>query len=169
MKDRLDRDEIALIDVREPLEHARDRIDGAKLVPISKLDADTIQKLSTSDRPVVLHCRSGNRSRRAAQQMLDRGCDSVAHLAGGIEAWKSAGLPTIHDPTAPIDIMRQVQITAGSIILLGVMLGWLISPWFYVLSGFVGAGQMFAGISGTCGMAMLLAKMPWNRVSTRKS
>ena len=84
-------------------------------------------------------------------------------LEGGIEAWKKAGLPTAVDRSQPIEINRQVQIAAGSLVLAGVVLGALVSPGFYLLSGFVGAGLTFAGISGFCGMARLFALMPWNR------
>ena len=82
---------------------------------------------------------------------------------GGLDAWKKAGLPVSFDRSKPIDIMRQVQIAAGSLVLIGVMLGFLVNPGFYALSGFVGAGLLFAGVSGFCGMARLLGVMPWNR------
>lgn len=84
-------------------------------------------------------------------------------MAGGLEAWKAAGLETRVDRSAPIDVMRQTQITIGTIVLAGVLLGTLISPWFLILSGFMGAGLVFAGSTGWCGMAMLMARMPWNR------
>ena len=84
-------------------------------------------------------------------------------LEGGLDAWKKAGLPVTLDRSQPIDIIRQVQIVAGSLVLSGVVLGALVAPGFYALSGFVGAGLLFAGISGFCGMARLLAVMPWNR------
>ena len=84
-------------------------------------------------------------------------------LDGGLDAWKKAGLPVTLDRSQPIDIMRQVQIVAGSLVLTGVVLGALVSPGFYALSGFVGAGLLFAGASGFCGMARLLAVMPWNQ------
>lgn len=84
-------------------------------------------------------------------------------LEGGIEARKEAGLPVARDSNQPIEIMRQVQIAAGSLVLIGVVLGALLHPAFYGLAGFVGAGLLFAGLSGWCGMAKLLALMPWNR------
>ena len=87
-------------------------------------------------------------------------------LEGGLDAWKKAGLPVSLDRSQPIDIMRQVQIAAGSLVLLGVVLGAFVSPNFYALSGFVGAGLTFAGISGFCGMARVLGAMPWNQPST---
>ena len=84
-------------------------------------------------------------------------------VEGGLDAWKKAGLPMILDRSQPIDVMRQVQIAAGSLVLLGIVLGALLAPGFYVLSGLVGAGLVFAGATGFCGMARLLALMPWNR------
>jgi rhodanese-related sulfurtransferase len=84
-------------------------------------------------------------------------------LEGGIDAWIAAGLPTEHDRKAPLEIMRQVQIVAGMLVLAGVALGATVSPGFLLLSGFVGAGLTFAGATGFCGMARLLALAPWNR------
>lgn len=84
-------------------------------------------------------------------------------LEGGIDAWKAAGLEVEQDPTQPLELQRQVMIAAGSLVLLGVLLGYALSPWLFLLSGFVGAGLIFAGISGFCGMALLLQRMPWNR------
>jgi rhodanese-related sulfurtransferase len=84
-------------------------------------------------------------------------------LMGGLDGWKAAGLPTLVDRSAPIELQRQVQIAAGSLVVLGVALSVWVSPWFMLLSGFVGAGLIFAGVTGTCGMARFLSCMPWNR------
>lgn len=151
-----------LIDVREDFEHAEERIAGAQPAPLSKFDADAIRSRFPGAR-VVFHCRSGKRSAQAAQKFAV-GTDHVYHLAGGIEAWKAAGKPTIKPAAAPrIPVMRQVQITAGSLVTIGVALGVTVSPWFLALSAFVGTGLIFAGATGWCGMAMILARMPWNR------
>jgi rhodanese-related sulfurtransferase len=161
----LDEGRAELIDVREPMEHARERIAGARLAPLSVFDG---ADLAPGDRRVaVFHCRSGNRTAQAADRLLATGFDEVYHLDGGIEAWKGAGLPVQVNRSAPIDLMRQVQIAAGSLVLLGVALGLLVTPWFLALSAFVGAGLVFAGVTGFCGMARLLARMPWNRVDAR--
>jgi rhodanese-related sulfurtransferase len=85
-------------------------------------------------------------------------------LEGGLDAWAKAGLPVATNADAPMEIMRQVQIAAGSLVLIGVVLGFLVSPIWFGLSGFVGAGLTFAGISGFCGMARVLMFAPWNRV-----
>jgi rhodanese-related sulfurtransferase len=86
-------------------------------------------------------------------------------LAGGVDAWAAAGLTVAEDRRAPLEMVRQVQIAAGTLVLAGVLLGWLVAPGFFALAGLVGAGLVFAGISGFCGMARLLARLPWNRAA----
>lgn len=150
-----------LVDVREPGEHARERIAKARPMPLSRLG--TAAPIETRGRLVVLHCRSGSRTAANAARLAAAAHGQVAILEGGIEAWKRAGLPTEVDHRRPIEVMRQVQITAGSLVLAGVLLGILVSPWFLLLAGFVGGGLMLAGVTGWCGMARLLARAPWNR------
>ncbi len=162
LKQWLDQGRVKLIDVREPAEHAEERIPGAINMPLSTFDPSRVP-LSTPEQPVVLHCRMGSRSMRASCQLLDQGWPEVIHLKGGIEAWKAAKLPVTRSANAPISLMRQVQIAAGSLVLLGTILGAWVHPAWLLLSGFVGAGLVFAGITNTCGMALLLARMPWNR------
>lgn len=152
---------ILLLDVREPAEYAGERIPGAHLMPLSRFDPATLP--ATSGTRLVLHCQSGNRSSQAGRALLAAGWKTVWHLQGGIEAWKAAGFPTQHSKRAPISLLRQVQMVAGSLVLLGTVLGALVSPWFLLLSGFVGAGLTVAGITGTCGMALLLARLPYNQ------
>lgn len=151
-----------LIDVREPDEHARERIPNAKLVPLSRLttplDRNEAQQL-------IFHCRSGSRTGAAAEKLAAAAGGDAYILRGGLDAWKAAGLPVLRDPRRPIEMMRQVQIAAGSLVVLGVGLGALLHPGFYALSGFVGAGLVFAGTTGTCGMARMLALAPWNRMA----
>ena len=159
LKTALERNEAIVVDVREPAEFAREHIAGAQSFPLSTFDPSHLPR----DRRLVLCCQSGARSSRALAQLEAAGLTDVAHLDGGLTAWKSAHLPTSIDITQPISIMRQVQITAGSLALLGAVLAALVSPWFILLSGFVGAGLVFAGVTDTCMMAMLLAKLPYNR------
>jgi rhodanese-related sulfurtransferase len=148
-----------LVDVREPDEHAAERIEGATLNPLSRFDPGQVPEGSK----VILHCHSGRRSLEARARLTQMGRAEVYSMAGGIQGWRKAGLPTRVNPRAPtISIMRQVQMTAGSIVFIGTVLG-LISPWFLIIPAFVGAGLVFAGLSGTCGMALMLARMPWNR------
>jgi rhodanese-related sulfurtransferase len=113
----------------------------------------------------VFHCRTGNRTAANAGVLRAKDCPEAYALAGGLEAWKAAGLPTEIDRRAPIELFRQVQIAAGSLILIGLLLAALVSPWFVALSAFVGGGLIFAGVTGTCGMARLLGIMPWNQMT----
>jgi rhodanese-related sulfurtransferase len=161
LKQGLDRQSVILIDVREPAEFAAEHIPGAILLPLSQFNFDKIPP--TSDRQVVLYCRSGKRSAIAAQKLLESGFESVAQLSRGIPAWTEAGYPTVINRNAPISLMRQVQIVAGSLVCTGTLLGAFVSPWFLLLSGFVGAGLVFAGITDTCLLAGLLAKLPYNQ------
>ncbi|MBD2152435.1 rhodanese-like domain-containing protein [Pseudanabaena sp. FACHB-1277] len=161
LKKLIDRQAVELIDVREADEFASERIDGAVLVPLSNFDPQQISL--NSDKQLVLYCRSSNRSAQAAAKLIDAGFAEVTHLKGGIMAWRSQGMPIKANKNAPISIMRQVQITAGSLVFLGTVLSATVSPWFMLLTGFVGAGLMFAGISNTCAMANLLSMLPYNK------
>ncbi len=163
LKQGLDQQSVTLIDVREPGEFAGEHIPGATLVALSQFDPRKIPQ--TEDTQLVLYCRSGNRSAIAAQKLFEAGFESVTHLSCGIGAWKEAGYPTVTNRDAPISLMRQVQIVAGSLMLTGTLLGALVSPWFLLLSGFVGAGLMFSGVTDTCMLGMLLAKLPYNQRS----
>jgi len=112
---------------------------------------------------VIFHCRSGMRTAANAATLASCADVPVYLMDGGLEAWQRAGLECRVDRRQPLELMRQVQIVAGSLILIGVLLGLLVSPIGFGLAGFVGAGLVFAGLSGWCGMARLLALMPWNR------
>jgi len=151
-----------LVDVREADEHAREHIPGARHHALSRIDAET--PMRTDDEVLIFHCRSGLRTRSNAARLsaAAENCE-IYILEGGLDAWKKAGLPVSFDRRRPIEIIRQVQIVAGALVLIGVLLGTFVSPGFYALSAFVGAGLLFAGSTGFCGMAHLLALMPWNR------
>lgn len=153
-----------LVDVREPDEHARERIPGARNLPLSRLEEAELAV--HQGRPVLFHCRSGARTQgNAARLAAKAGACEAYVVEGGLQAWKQAGLPVAEDRRQPLELMRQVQIAAGSMVVLGVLLGVLVSPWFLALAGFVGAGLVFAGVTGTCGLANLLRLMPWNRAA----
>lgn len=158
---RLDSGDAILIDIREADEHAREHILGARLAPLSSIDAHDFDR--DHGKTAVFHCKSGARTQMNAARLLARGFRSACYLDGGLDAWKRAGFPVHSNRNAPLDIMRKVQIAAGGLILLGVALGALVHPGFYALSAFVGAGLTFAGATGWCGMAMLLKTTPWNR------
>lgn len=152
-----------LIDIRDADEYAAEHIADARLVPLSSLNQGTVIGTHAQE-TIIFHCQSGNRTRNNEERLrLAAGPASACLLAGGITSWKSDGLPVERDKRHGLPLMRQVQMVAGALVLLGVALGYGVSGGFFLLSGFVGAGLFFAGISGYCGMARLLEKMPWNR------
>jgi rhodanese-related sulfurtransferase len=136
-----------LVDVRNRDERARIAIPGAVPHPLLELAPGQFK-----DQPVIFHCRTGNRTSTHAAQLAAAAIQPAYVLEGGLDAWKQAGLPVKEDRKQPIEIMRQVQIGAGSLVLAGVVLGALVNPVFYGLSAFVGAGLVFAGVSGFCGI-----------------
>lgn len=157
---RLLADGAVLIDIRGRDEHARERIAGARNEPI-----DELVPVQGDARHVIFHCRSGNRTTINAAKLAASATCQASILGGGIEAWKHAGLPVIRDSRQPIELQRQVQIGAGTLVLLGVLLSQLAGTGFLALSAGVGAGLILAGVTGWCGLAGLLAAMPWNRRS----
>lgn len=152
-----------LIDIREADEHAREKISRARNIPLSGL---TASEFNPAGKTVIFHCKGGNRTQVNATLLREKGGDKALILAGGIDAWKAAGLVTDKNTKQPIAIMRQVQIAAGALALLGAVLGAAVNPAFYVLSGAVGLGLMFSGITGSCAMAHALRMMPWNQMSS---
>jgi rhodanese-related sulfurtransferase len=166
-KHRLEEGTAILVDIREPMEHAREAIPGARLQPLSRFDAKAMSALAGPKGPaLIFHCQSGGRTAENAERLGACGVPQAYILKGGLSGWKAAGYPTHLDRSKPIELQRQVQIAAGLLILSGLLLAWLVSPLFLGLSAFVGAGLVFAGISGWCGMARLLDLMPWNRSPT---
>lgn len=150
-----------LVDIREADEFARTHIAGAQSQPLSAWERAHLAIQPGAD--VIFTCRSGMRTAGACDRLAARVTGDAFVLDGGVDAWAKAGLPVITDAKAPLEIMRQVQIAAGSLILIGALLGVLASPYWFGLSAFVGAGLLFAGVSGFCGMARLLMLAPWNR------
>jgi rhodanese-related sulfurtransferase len=149
------------LDVRTPVEYQEMHINGAVSHPLSDLNPNQVKDLLASKSSGVIICRSGGRARQACEKLLASGLSNVAILEGGITAWDSAGLPVVRGKKA-ISLERQVRIAAGALVFIGAVLGYFVNPAWIALSGFVGAGLVFAGVTDTCGMAMMLAKMPWN-------
>ena len=161
LADQLAANDVTVIDVREPMEYASGHINGSLNIPLAR-----ITQVDLPRGPLVLVCQSGNRSAKALNQLLQQGYPHpVADLVGGLPSWQQAGFYMRKLKGAPLPLMRQVQIAAGSLVLLGVILSQTVAPGWIWLSGFVGVGLTFAGISGFCGMARLLAAMPWNKVA----
>lgn len=153
------KEKVKLIDIRTAGEHNRECIDCAHNITVDDIyDAD-IQP----DEIVVLHCQSGNRTNQAASKVKDLKAKAVYLLDGGINAWKQHKQPTVKNTKEPLPIMRQVQIIVGFMVLLGVVLSFTVSQYFAILSGFFGAGLLFAGLTGACGLAIVLELLPYNK------
>jgi rhodanese-related sulfurtransferase len=154
-----------LIDVRTPAEYESLHAEGARNLPLDKLSADAACEIAgTRDGKIYIICHSGMRAAKACEQLKAAGIDNVVCIEGGTQAWEQAGLPVVRGTRKVLPILRQVHICAGSLVLGGVVIATVTgNPWWTLLSGFVGAGLIFAGVTGTCGMAMLLSKMPWNQ------
>ncbi len=160
LKKMLRDDACVLVDIRGTDEFTRESIPGARNLPLDQLGSEACPD---GDCKVVFHCKSGMRTANAADQLSEWAQGESMILEGGIDAWRAGGFGTKLDKKAPLELNRQVQITAGSLIVLGVGLSLALHPYWIGLSAFVGAGLMFAGISGTCAMANMLMFMPWNK------
>jgi rhodanese-related sulfurtransferase len=149
------------IDVRTPAEFEEVHIDGAVLHPLSDLRAEVVKELTRHKSDCVVVCRSGGRAKQAFEKLVHSGVAGLCILEGGMTAWQGEGLPVVRGRKT-ISLERQVRIAAGSLVCIGSVLGYFVHPGFIALAGFVGAGLVFAGVTDTCGMAMVLATMPWN-------
>ncbi len=158
--------EVELIDVRMPSEYREIHAECARNVPLDSLDPKSVMaaRNGSSSQPLYVICRGGNRSTQACQKFIDQGYENVVNVEGGTMAWEKAGLPVVRGKKS-LPLMQQVQITAGFLTLLGVVLAYFVHPYFVGLSAFVGAGLMFAGATGLCPMASMIAKLPWNQCS----
>jgi rhodanese-related sulfurtransferase len=155
---------IDLIDVRTPPEFGEVHLEFARNVPLYRLDPAAVIRSRTAapEEPVYLICRTGSRGRMACERFIAAGYSNVVNVEGGTLACTDCGLPIVRGRRA-VSLERQVRIVAGLLVLLGVALGWLVHPAATGLAAFIGAGLVFAGVTDTCGMGLLLARMPWNR------
>lgn len=152
---------ITVLDVRSPAEFREIHLPDAKCVPLAEFDP-TVLSSATSKESIYLICRTGDRSQKAHQRCIAAEVDNVLVVEGGLNAWEDAGLP-VERGKKSVSLDRQVRIAAGTLVLLGAVLGLTVAPAFTALSAFVGAGLVFTGITDTCGMGLLLARMPWNQ------
>ncbi len=150
-----------VIDVRTPLEFAEVHVPSARSVPLDELDPGSLSL--PKDQPVYLLCRSGQRAAKAADKLAKAGFTRPIVIEGGTLAWIDANLPVTRSAVKIMSLERQVRIAAGAIVCVGVLLAHFVDARFIWLSGFIGAGLVFAGITDFCGMGLLLAKMPWNK------
>ncbi|NBV44865.1 MAG: DUF2892 domain-containing protein [Planctomycetia bacterium] len=163
-------EKVTLIDVRTPAEFGEVHVDFARNIPLDRLDAQAVAAVA-GDGPVYVVCKSGSRSQKACENLLAEGIDHVVSVEGGTVACEAAGVPVVRGKKA-MSLERQVRVAAGALVAIGAGLA-AFGPeapvnWQAIgagLAGFVGCGLIFAGITDTCGMALLIARMPWNQVS----
>ena len=155
-----------VIDVRTVAEVSNEYLDGCVNIPLHELNLSQVQtcvaEKKAAGQPVYLLCGTGKRATSAIDKLKGEAVNPLLVIDGGIEALKQAGCSLSKGKSRVMPLERQVRIAAGSLVLLGILLGVSLSPGFYGLSAFVGAGLVFAGITDTCAMGMLLARMPWN-------
>ena len=159
----------SVIDVRSAAEYRAGHIPGAKLLPIEQLTPDKVRRSFNhlefgNGNPIYLTCQAGPRAEKAAQQLHKAGFENLKLIEGGTQAWQQAGLPLNRCGNA-ISLERQVQITIGALLVMKVVLGFSVHELFFATTAFIGAGLIVAGATRWCGMAKLIAQMPWNRGS----
>lgn len=154
--------DVILIDVREPAEFNSCHIPNAKLHPLGSIEASQLAEYG--DKTVLIYCQKGMRGQKACEKILqDNPNTKVLNLVGGIEAWQAAGFATNEGASKILPLDRQVQITIGALVLTFSLLGYFVNTSFIFAAAFMGAGLLFAGISGFCGLARVIAKAPWNQ------
>lgn len=154
--------EAVLIDVREPAEYWAQHIAEARLMPLATLGKEGLPE--HAGKKLVFQCQAGKRSGMACDKVTELGLEAdIYSLHGGIAAWTAAGFPVESSGKFFLPLDRQVQVIVGFCVLLGTILGYVAHPAFLLLAAICGVGLSFAGATGFCGLALLLAKMPWNR------
>ncbi len=162
LKKWLESNEAVVVDVREPMEHKAEKISGSNLLPLANVRKSSLPQCQ--NKKLVIHCKSGKRSQMACQKLLSEDPNlEIYNLEGGISAWSAAGYDAQNSGKFFLPLDRQVQLTIGLGVFLGSVLGYFVNTNFFLLSGFFGAGLIFAGLSGYCGLAVFMAKMPWNQ------
>jgi rhodanese-related sulfurtransferase len=160
-----ERADVRLLDVRTPGEYETVHITGAYNVPLDTLGEHAAEIRATVAEPVVLVCQSGARARRAEEALKAAGMPNLHVLEGGVNGWVAAGKP-VRRGAGRISLERQVRMAAGTLAATGGFLALLVHPLFALLPAFVGSGLVFAGVTDTCAMGMLLARLPYNRPAT---
>lgn len=157
----------AVLDVRTTAEFRAGHIPGAQLLPVGELGPDEVTRQFKHAAPghqetLYITCKGGERARQAAERLQLAGFTKLALVEGGTQGWEQSGLPVRRCGNA-ISLERQVQIAVGSLLILKVVLGFSVHTLFFALAAVIGAGLIVAGVTRWCGMAQLIARMPWNR------
>ncbi len=161
LREAIQQGDCQVVDVREYVEYAGGHVPGARNIPLGELS----QRATELDekRPIYVICQSGRRSAEAAKRLREMGFADVISITGGTQAWREQGWPLEREARAPWSLERQVRLVAGALVLVGSLASVWVSPHFVWLAAFVGAGLVFAAVTNWCGMALLLARLPWNR------
>ena len=159
---------VEMLDVRTPPEFTNAHVPGARLIPLDDLNVEAYLKEHQPGRPLYVLCQAGSRAGKAIDRLESAGCFDGVLVEGGTQAWIDAGLPVDRGASKVLPLMRQVQIVVGALSSVGGALALLVSPWFALLPVFIGSGLLFAGLTGKCGLAFLLARMPWNRSQSER-
>lgn len=166
LKSWMDKREAVLVDVREPGEHGAEHIPGAFHLPLAKVCKSALPE--TSRRKLVIHCKAGRRGGAACEKLLAEDPSlELYHLEGGLDAWRQSGYEVKASGGFFLPLERQVQLSIGIGVLTGSALGYFVNPAWFLLPGFFGLGLINAGLTGWCGLAILIAKMPWNQRDVR--
>jgi len=156
-------DACELLDVRTPPEYANAHVPGTRLMPLNELNVENVLSQHKPGRPIYVLCQAGARASKAIEQLERAGCRDGVLVDGGTQAWIDAGLPVHRGAKRVLPLMRQVQIVVGVLSGATAILTLAVNAWFAIVPLLLGCGLLFAGITGKCGMALMLAKMPWNR------
>lgn len=157
----LDSNEVLLIDVREPAEHRSEKIPGAENIPLSRIQSNHIKPYK--DKKVIFHCKAGKRSEEACQKII-QGLDfDIYSIEGGIDAWSESGMDIEKGSASVLPLNQQVQLAIGIMIVTGLALFQFVTPYGLILPFIAGLGLMNAGLTGWCGLAKVMALMPWNK------
>ena len=157
----MNEDDLQIVDVREASEYAGKRIKDAISAPLSRFKDSS--KAIDRERHSYIVCQAGKRAEQYAKKLFDEGYKNISIVKGGLNAWIDAGYQVEKGESKVWSLERQVRFVAGLLVLLGIILSLVFSPIFLIISGIVGAGLIFAALTDTCGMAMMLARMPWNQ------
>jgi rhodanese-related sulfurtransferase len=154
-----------VLDVRTPAEHQESHLAASCChLPLDQISAANLrQRFPATDKPLYILCKGGVRAAKAAEFLSKEGFTQAIVVEGGLDACITCGADVAGEKSAILPLERQVRVAAGAVVLLGLALGVVMHPFFYWLSAFAGGGLIFAGLSGWCGMALLLAKAPWNK------
>ncbi len=162
LKQWLETRQAVLVDVREPAEHAAEHIADATLLPLGSVSIAALP--DCAGKKLVIHCRKGGRGGSACEKLLAEDPNlEIYNLEGGIESWRAAGLSVAGSGAAFLPLDRQVQMTIGLMLIITSLLGYIFTPTLFLLTGFIGLGLTIAGATGFCGLALLMARMPWNQ------